>query len=300
MSVKFSLRRMLFGISDVFLKLSKDARGAANRLEPSQKLNLTVCEAENWMNVRPGFVLSTGRCGTRMLNHLLELSPYAMPMHAPRPELIRVSKRAYMEVKQNSEIFAETFKSAREELVLNAAERDRVFVETNNRISFFAPVIRDVFPRAVFIHLVRHPGDFVRSGIRRKWYSGMHDTDVGRIVPFRGDMKNRWEDLSSIEKIGWLWNKTNQFIENFKTSLHEEEMLLVRAEDLFSNPEVTERIYSFLHLRGYDAQAVERRLKKPANVQRKGSYPPYNEWLDEDKESLMKITPLAKRYGYFT
>ncbi len=276
--------------------LASKLQGAANRLAPGQKVTLGDCEQRGWENVRPGFVLSTGRSGTLFLNRLLLLSPVAAAIHQPRPELIRASRRAYEEIAHRPEIFAETFKSAREELVAEAAERGQVFIETNNRITFFAPIIRHIFPRAVFIHLVRHPGDFVRSGIRREWYSGTHSHDLGRIVPREGEMRERWDGLSPIEKIGWLWNETNQFIERFRETIPAEACLFVKAEELFSNRATAREITRFLGLG--DVEVSDRLLSRPANVQRRGRYPHYAEWPAEDKDRLQRIAPLMSRYGY--
>lgn len=292
------VKRLLLHSSDQLEITVKKLRGAANRLTPETALTQIDCERQNWQNVRPCFVLSTGRTGTLLLNKLLLLSPNAFAVHQPKPELIRPSKKAYEEISQSPEIYREIFKSAREELLLEAARRNKVYIETNNRITFFAPIIRDVFPNAVFIHLVRHPGDFVRTGIRRNWYSGQHDHDIGRIVPSEGELKNQWDNLTLIERIGWLWNETNQFIEDFKNKLSAEEFFFVKSEELFSDPQVIERIFSFLNLNGFDIKAVNKLLKNPSNVQRKGSYPKYKDWTDEDKQRLQPTVPLAKKYGY--
>lgn len=278
--------------------LAKQLRGAADKVIPEKRLFLYDMEQQNWTPVRPCFVLSTGRCGTVLLNRLLLLSPDADPHHEPRPELFRPAKRAYEEIYRFPEIFREVFKSAREEYLLNAARQDKVYIETNNKCTFFAPIIRDVFPRAVFIHLVRHPGSFVRSGIRRKWYTREHSHDIGRIVPLAGEWKARWKSLSPIEKNGWLWNETNRFIEDFLKGLSPDDYLFVRAEEMFRQVEITRRIYGFIGIGGFSPKKVRRLIQKPLNVQKKGSFPPYREWPANDKSALKRIAPLAEKYGY--
>ncbi len=267
-------------------------------VESAKSVTFLNCERQNWENVRPCFVLSTGRSGTLLLNSLLSLSPQAYAVHQPKPELIRVSKRAYEEISESPEIFFEVFKSAREEMVFEAAQRDKIFVETNNRITFFAPIIPQVYPNAVFIHLVRHPADFVRSGIRRNWYSGRHDHDIGRIIPVDPVSKQKWENWSNIEKIGWLWNETNQFIENFTANITSENILFVKAEELFTNPEITKRIYEFLLLADFNMRTAQKQLRKPVNVQRKGSFPKLEDWRIEDRQKLAAVVPLAAKYSY--
>jgi len=292
------LRLFLLRISDIFEQTSKKIRGAADRIQPTKSVTFLDCEKQNWENVRPCFVLSTGRSGTLLLNKLLLLSPYAYAVHQPKPELIRASKRAYEEISISPEIFKELFRSAREEIVFEAAQRNKVYIETNNRITFFAPIIPLVFPNAVFIHLVRNPADFVRSGIRRKWYAGKHYHDIGRIVPLDPIIKQKWDNWGSIEKIGWLWNETNQFIENFKQNLDSKIFLFVKAEQLFTDPDITSKIFDFLQLNNFNRQKIEKLIRKPVNVQRKGSFAKYTNWNYSDKELLRYVVPLAKKYGY--
>jgi hypothetical protein len=133
--------------------------------------------------VEPVFVLSTGRTGAALLTELLLLADGVDVHHTPRPELVRVSRRAYEEIGGNLDLFVEVFKTAREELLLQSVRRGRRYVETNNRVTFFAPAAAVEFPDAKFIHLTRDPATFVRSGLRRNWYSGTHHHDIGRIVP---------------------------------------------------------------------------------------------------------------------
>ena len=291
-------RKIFLSLSDVLEILIRKLRGAAVLSDPQDLLSIIDFEKQNWQNVRPCFVLSTGRTGTLLLNRLLLTSTNAYSVHQPKPELIRVSKRAYEGVKCSPEIFIETFKSSREELVFKAAFHKKVFIETNNRITFFSPIIRKVFPNAVFIHLVRHPGDFVRSGIRRNWYTGEHDHDLGRILPISGEAKKNWEKYSIIQKIGWLWNETNQFIETFSSTLETKNFQFVKAEDLFSQVQITEQIFNFLQLDGFDSTRVKKNIRKPVNAQKKKQYPKFMDWPEKDKQELQQVTPLAKKYGY--
>lgn len=292
-------RKIFLSLSDVLETIVKKLRGAAVLSAPQKSLTIVDCEKQNWKNVRPCFVLSTGRAGTLLLHRLLLLSSNGYSVHQPRPELIRASKRAYEEIEKAPEIFKETFKSAREELVFEASVRDKVFIETNNRITFFGPIVQEVFPNSVFLHLVRHPGDFVRSGIRRNWYSGEHDHDLGRIVPISGEIKNVWKQSSIIQKIGWLWNETNQFIENFTATVDPQNIFFVKAEELFSQAKITEQIYNFFLLDGFNAAKIKKVIKKPVNIQKKGHYSEFQNWPEKDKQELQQITPLGNKYGYW-
>ena len=69
--MKTWLWQTLMRMADRCEKSSDYFKGAANRLVPERALTLVDCEAQGWQNVRPCFVLSTGRSGTMFLNQLL-------------------------------------------------------------------------------------------------------------------------------------------------------------------------------------------------------------------------------------
>lgn len=296
--MKHILRKMLLDFAYRSEVIARRLRSAADKVLPEKRLFLQDCESQNWENIRPCFVLSTGRCGTLLLNNLLSLSPDAIALHEPHPELSRPSRRAYEQIFREPQIFREVFKSAREEYLLTSVRQDKVYVETSHQCTFFAPVIRDVFPQAVFIHLVRHPGNFVRTGIRRKWYTGEHSHDVGRITPLSGGVKDSWEKLSLLEKNAWLWNETNQFIEDFKKTIPAYCSLFVKAEELFKNVETCQEIYRFVGIGRFKEKKVRKVIRKPVNIQRKGNFPEYKDWPENEKFLLKKMVPLAEEYGY--
>lgn len=291
------IKIILFNISDFFSYLSEKAKGLAITISPTREITLSYLEKNDWKDVKPCFVLSTGRCGTKTLNRLLAISNNSCALHSPHPELIRASKKAYEEIYNNMGIYTEVIKSCREELILYAVKRNKIFIETNNRITFFAPAIKKAFPNAIFIHLIRHPGDFVRSGIRRKWYTGNNSHDIGRIKPTKKENSNNWKKYSNIKKIGWLWNETNKFIENF-TSKNDIDCLQIKAEELFNKIEISKSVFDFIGLEDFNRKQIKYILKKPKNKQHKENFPHYQNWNDNMKNELKEVVPLAKKYGY--
>ena len=45
-------------------------------------------------------------------------------------------------------------------------------------------------------------------------------------------------------------------------------------------------------------RAIQKQIQKPLNVQKKGSFPKYSAWTENDKQKLREVTPLSLRYGY--
>lgn len=257
---------------------------------------------------RPVFFLSTGRCGTMLWTMLLAGDRALKVHHAPRPELVRQSRTAYETLAPTSlsdtdapvgRCLRELFLAARERALLYAHQARRRYVETNNRITFFAPVVTEALPQARFVHLHRHPGQFVRSGIRRGWYRQSDPHDIGRIRPLAGDpAAEHWDDWTDIERIGWLWRATNDFIERFKRTLPAERVHTVSLNGL--DRARVEALLAFL-----DARVPARRLGRLVspdvrpNAQRCGACPAYEDWPEDEKRRLKAVCgDLAERYGY--
>jgi len=262
----------------------------------SQGVQWAQFDAEQLTLAAPCFVLSTGRCGTLWLTKLLRLSRYAQVNHADYPELIRHGRLAYEQYAQEPRVFCEIIRATRDEFIARAYRYGQVYVETNNRITFFAHAIKYVYPEARFIHLLRHPGDFVRSGLNRKWYGGQQRHDLGRIV--RRDSSGSWQTMSDVEKVAWLWNETNQFIKNFVAELDGQQHIQVRAEDMFSDPTVALSICEFIGVDDVEPEMVVKMLKRQINKQRQATIDPYKTWPDSEKECVRRYAVLAAHYGY--
>lgn len=262
----------------------------------SKNINYTTLPQIVHEKARCCFVLSTGRCGTKLLTNLLGLSSKVECEHTPLPELTYFSKLAYERGLEHKNKFQLGIDMARYELIRNTFLKNQLYVETNNRITFFAPFLAKVFKKSKFIHLVRHPANFVRSGIRRNWYSGKNSHDAGRIVSC-GTLN--WNQMTKIEKIAWLWNETNQFIEDFKTNIGDvNRVMFVKAEDLFFKTETSLRIFEFLKVEPPLEKKISKVIKNPMNVQKEGKFPEYNKWNPEQKVQLRRYTRLFSKYGY--
>lgn len=244
----------------------------------------------------PVFVLSTGRCGTKFLTKVLKRSEVIDSFHEPVPELIYYSKYAYENQCENEKLKL-IIDSSRFEYIMRSFLNKKIYFESNNRLTFFAYQLNELFPKAKFIHLIRDPRDFVRSGIRRKWYSGQHLWDMGRIKPLNDSIN--WDHLNLISKISWLWNETNSFIEDFKKSIDEEKMLTVKSEDLFTDINVIKKIFDFIDVPlVYDDQELAKLIEKPVNKQNVNQFPYYEDWNISQKISLKKYVKLANLYDY--
>jgi hypothetical protein len=249
--------------------------------------------------ISPVFFLSTGRCGTLWFTKLMENVKEAAAFHNPSPPLVEQSKSVYecrAKEKGSALLEGELFLAARENLLRQAYHHDKVYIETNNRISFLAYGILEKIPNARFIHLYRNPFSFIRSGVNRGWYSGHSKHDLGRIEPVIGDQYyNRWVKMSQLEKIAWLWKETNQFILDFVKVLQSEAFFTYNFDE--NSPEKLRELFDFLDF-NYKS-SYDLRIGKAVNIQKKISIPSYEKWSKEEKISVREIVEeIASGLGY--
>ncbi len=249
----------------------------------------------------PVFVLSTGRTGTSFLTLLLNKSKEVSVFHSPekllfnsKSELSYQSKIVYGHYSRNginvegNELIGQIYLSNRLELLYNCYRFGKTFIETNNRISFFAPALFHLFPKAKFIFVHRHPGDFVRSGIRRSWYTLTDPQSESRIYPSDSDVCfEKWGDFSQLERISWLWNSTNKFILEFLGKLPRSQVFTFNFSSL--NPSTMRELLTFIKISDLSPDIIEKQIEIPRNVQRKNIYPEYPNWDRKDKELLGAI-----------
>jgi len=254
---------------------------------------------ELYLESEPVFVLSTGRCGTELLTKLFDATSGVACNHNEAPELIHSSVLAWRKGQEDFDAYVEAVRAGRFELMAEAKLRGRRYIETNCRITFFAPHVLALFPKARFIHLVRHPASFVRSTVRRGAYEGTY-ADLGRISPVDGEAAELWSEWSSIQRCAWLWAETNAFIEDFRSVVDSERFLRVSAEDLFKSPATFNRILEHCGLAAQSEAKIASRIAKPVNADTAShGLGRYETWTHEERAWLQdSVASLAKTYGY--
>lgn len=251
---------------------------------------------------KPVFFLSTGRCGTRWFTELLETNKKLSVHHNTAPELYEQSLAAYRLFKtqndQQSEIqqlLSEIIFSARQDLMLDCVKNGHRFIETNNRISFFTPVLATIFPHAQFVHLYRDPAGFVKSGMNRDWYNdGMYD--FARPSPVSGEEKQHWDNWSRVQKIAWLWRETNQMIDAQLEALPAERYRRFNFSEL--NTDAVTELLQWLEI-DIRPDTISSRLSTKVNAQKKGNFPSFPDWSAKDQKDFLKqCGDYAKYLGF--
>jgi hypothetical protein len=252
-----------------------------------------------WRNARCLYILSTGRTGTTSLEKLFKLVPGMAVYHELPPFNVTTTIEALHHVHEDPERFARYFRKHRAGIIGSHHRRGEVFVETNN-FKYLSPVIADLLPGARFVHLYRHPADYVRSGMRRNWYVS-HPWDSFRLRPAEDDpWYTAWQDWPPFHKICWFWKTANQTFLNFMKTQPESRVASVKFEELFDGKSsVYER---FFHIIGVEppAEPLAREcLATPFNAQHDGDFPRYSEWSRSQKDTLREIAgDVMNELGY--
>lgn len=198
------------------------------------------------MKPRAVYALSTGRCGTMTLAHLLNRSIYLWAQHEPAPTLENESLLGYKRDPSAYSIYVD----ARQEQVQKVNAAGLIYGETANRLSFFAYEIEKYFDGDVkYIHLVRDKQGYVRSRYARGAYTGNGPWEDANIQPvFKNPWDDQaWKDTPRQDKIAWAWEETNGWIMEFLSTVPHHRCYHLSFADLISRDvEPLKGIFDFI------------------------------------------------------
>lgn len=203
------------------------------------------------------FVLSTGRAGSRTIATALNQIPGTECLHHPKPELAAEATAFYTGTGETSaEELAQILRDTRHPTV-----DGKVYGEVNLQHTLLFPILRDVFPQAQYIWLIRDGRDSVASMYYRGWYDEVYPRQgiMWRRARLHGDRTGdfssaEWESLTRFEKCCWCWSKYNRLIEEQLSGLDETMQTKVRLDRLTSS---IPRLQAFLGLSQQGKVVVE-------------------------------------------
>jgi len=153
-------------------------------------------------------------------------------------------------------------------------ELQKDFAEANVYLERFLPLMQEVFPDAVLVHLHRNPADVVRSIINRDWYDTPQD-DRHPVI----DVPD-WERMSQFEKACWYVRMTNETLLRLGISLCFEHMV--------SEISYLERFLRSVNIPFYPRLAKSEYAGK-INANLNNEFPQYENWPEKLKEAFQGI-----------
>ncbi|HAJ27407.1 MAG TPA: hypothetical protein DCG53_09230 [Syntrophus sp. (in: bacteria)] len=255
-----------------------------NRTVPSEVLN-----AESF------FVLSSGRCGSKTLNEVINTAENVRSFHTSRPEVGQGSLEAFWNRIDKKEFLS----NYHYPLIQQTSKDGFVFGETSPAITAFSDVLAETIPKAKFVILVRDPLTFTRSALFQNFYHG-HGDDTYRFTPSKDtDTYIQWKKKSQADKICWLWNEFNNLIEKVTENLDQDRFMVLHFEDLFGNVRTIRKLFDFLNLKGFSSSRVSEVIKVKRNANNYGRFPAVSEWSHEFRQTIeQSCWKYALKYGY--
>lgn len=182
------------------------------------------------INTEAVFLITPGRSGTKSLVEYCKQNASMYSVHAPLPWLASTGY-AYHQEELSAEAAFAAFYAARESYLKSAFERDLVFFDGDCKNLPLIPVIAERMPNAKFLHVVRNPKPFIKSGLARGYYKNMSPEMWGHLSA-------PTELGGQIEKIAYFWNEANVIAERVKSELGPRRVQTIIADEMFSSQEV--------------------------------------------------------------
>ncbi len=253
------------------------------------------------------FLVSTGRTATKFLAKLLgSVCDDVDARHEPRPDLFHLGT-AFARSEIGPEKAAKVLLGSRL-WICNELNRNKtgMYVESNNNVSYLIPVVRNCFPNAKFVHIVRDGRDFVRSSCSKTVLSRSGKSDNALFMT-RQDVRRRlqasdlpdnpyhgkWSRMSRFEKICWYWAYKDSIA--YSELSEDPRSVMVRFEDLFDQESGFPglwKIIDFLDLRSgmvVSEDALAKKMKSKQNSTEKYILPKWQDWTDEQIAQFTEI-----------
>lgn len=189
-------------------------------------------------DVRPFFVVSTGRSGSLTIARTLSQHPDVTCLHEPRAQLIQMSAEWAHGLRDPDAVRADL-----DAIYTASVCRGPIFGESDQNLSVLLDPLLARLPEARVIWLIRDGRDFVASAVRKGWYGGGPPPDGRRpawdMYRLRGDLcgdvpTDTWGSMSAFERVCWYWSYVNRTIANRVESLREDRWRRVHLENLAS------------------------------------------------------------------
>ena len=267
------------------------------------KLTLGKAYEQKWEDMNCVYALSTGRTGTQTLAAMLRLSPQIVAQHEPAPRLVMATYEAYMESTSADwlEKWSRFVLASRDDFVLEANAAGKVYVESNNRLTYVAKALQAAFPASKFIFSHRDPFKVIRSGMQRGAYQGPGKAwNFARIQPRPGEaFSDSWDAMIPLEKEAWRWAQINREAKLFFDALPDDRKYELPSSVFFSgNDNVYKEIFEFIGVPCPSSSEIQQVMGRKMNAQAH-----YNgmsfEWTPDLREKVRPyIEEVATILGY--
>jgi hypothetical protein len=274
---------------------------------------LNEYKARGFESLPVRFIVSTGRTGTQFFESFFNHNfPEVLFLHQPPPDGFDLSINKVREKHPRGKIVKD-LRISRLEVLLKIRERGaRIYIESNPFLSLLVPELREAFPTARFLWIVRDPTTYVVSAYNKSpvgdnkmfFYAENDHRDRINALDFPNDRwREDWRKFDRFQKVCWFWNKCNEILEQ-EFSDHED-FLLTKFEDLFSPENNYHGIFKMLEFfqikvpQGMDKSTLDILMRKNTNASERVLLKGVKTWTDEQRMHLDELTySMRRKLGY--
>tara|TARA_A100000164_G_scaffold376193_1_gene412730 strand:- start:75 stop:902 length:828 start_codon:yes stop_codon:yes gene_type:complete len=246
-------------------------------------------------NTKQIFIVGSGRCGTRSLFKILNKIENVKAYHEYLCEIVQkeaCKKMMGLRTKKESIKFIEDFfKTA-----INYEDKN-FWIDCSNKLSWFIPELKEVFPECKFVLLLRD-GRKVSSSFFNKLKPEIYnDNAVNILEKWMEDKKNvepptekpYWwilpkyynlfsdnNNYNQFQKICWHWKSVNRYVLNNFNKIDKSSYHIVKLEKLVNSKIVQKKLFDFMGLKFKDIYS--KMLSRPENV-----FIPYDFKLNDEQ-----------------
>lgn len=195
------------------IKLTKRLSLFTKRVNVVLRFWITDKKVEKWANGKNiFFVLAIGRSGTKFLADLLNKAPGTYVAHEPVQRDFRAYQRAFHSEEEAMK-YIQGFR--KREIYLRCRDKGiNTYGEVNSVLRRHCNALKQAFPEAVFLHLIRDGREVVRSMMSRDTMTEK-DPKIQYIYPAENDpCCDKWSEMTRFEKLCWLWRVENEYLQN--------------------------------------------------------------------------------------
>jgi hypothetical protein len=217
------------------------------------------------LNVKTVFLITPGRSGTKSLVKWCAKNTEMLCYHAPKPWLATIGYLFHRKL-ISSDAARYAFYVSREKYLKQAFEYNKVLLDGDCKNLPLLKEISDLMPNSSFIHLVRNPESFVKSGISRGYYKDVPSQIWGHLEERVGNAAISFK--RQVEKIAWFWNEANKIAESIKAEVGPKRAVTIVSDKMFMRPKIIAEALDVLGLQKEIGFNPNVKLKK-SNSQRK-------------------------------
>jgi hypothetical protein len=238
-------------------------------------------EAENWLSHRKiFFIIGFGRSGTSFLSNLLNSAQDACVFHEPVLE----DYIAHLFAHYNDTMANIYIKSFRRKEIFSRMKyiSPNAYGEVNGMLRCHAGAIKEYFPDAKILHLVRDGRDVVRSHMSRATRTLKNPLSMW-IVPARSDpWSSRWVEMDRFARICWSWQEENRRLRlNIGKTIHFEK--IISSYEYFASEVL---VPCGIHI---EKSVWAAAVNKPRNTTSEFSMPKWDKWTPEQQKTFREI-----------